>query len=51
MNFALITLFSFMYGHFPLNTNRKFVGIELDEDYFNIAVERLKNIMFRIKIV
>ena len=25
-----------------LNTNRRFIGIELDEKYFNIAVERLK---------
>ena len=27
-----------------MNTNRRFVGIELEEKYFNIAVERLKNI-------
>lgn len=27
-----------------LNTNRRFIGIELDEKYFNIAKERLKNI-------
>ena len=26
-----------------LNTNRRFVGIELDEKYFNIAKERLEN--------
>lgn len=26
-----------------LNTNRKFVGIELDETYFNIAKERIEN--------
>lgn len=26
-----------------LNTGRKFIGIELDEDYFNIAKERLEN--------
>lgn len=26
-----------------MNTNRKFIGIELDEDWFNIAAERLKN--------
>ena len=26
-----------------LNTNRKFIGIELDEKYFNIAKERLEN--------
>ena len=25
-----------------LNTNRKFIGIELDEIYFNIANERIK---------
>ena len=30
-------------GVAALNTNRRFVGIELDKDYFNIAVERLKN--------
>ena len=27
-----------------LNTNRKFIGIELDEEYFNIAKERLNSI-------
>ena len=27
-----------------LNTNRKFIGIELDENYFNIATDRLENI-------
>lgn len=27
-----------------LNTKRRFVGIELDDDYFNIARERLENI-------
>lgn len=27
-----------------LNTNRRFVGIELDEKYFNISCDRLKNI-------
>lgn len=26
-----------------LNTNRKFIGIELDENYFNIAKDRIKN--------
>lgn len=26
-----------------LNTNRKFIGIELDEEYFNIAKERIEN--------
>ena len=27
-----------------LNTNRKFIGIELDEGYFNIATNRIKGI-------
>lgn len=27
-----------------LNTNRRFIGIELDENYFNIAKERLENL-------
>ena len=27
-----------------LNTNRKFIGIELDEKYFNIAIKRLEDI-------
>ena len=27
-----------------LNTNREFIGIELDEKYFNIAIKRLKDI-------
>lgn len=26
-----------------LNTNRRFIGIELDENYFNIAKERIEN--------
>ena len=26
-----------------MNTGRKFIGIELNEKYFNIAKERLKN--------
>ncbi len=25
------------------NLNRKFIGIELDENYFNIAKERINN--------
>ncbi len=31
-------------GVAALNTNRRFVGIELDEKYFNIAVDRIKSI-------
>ncbi len=27
-----------------LNTNRRFIGIELDENYFNIAKDRIENI-------
>ena len=26
-----------------VNTNRKFIGIELDDTYFKIAEERIKN--------
>lgn len=26
-----------------INSNRKYIGIELDKQYFNIAVERMKN--------
>ena len=26
-----------------INTNRKFIGIELDENYFNIAKDRIEN--------
>ena len=26
-----------------LNTNRKFIGIELDNDYFDIGAERMRN--------
>ena len=29
-----------------INTNRNFIGIELDEKYFNIAKERIKNYKF-----
>lgn len=28
-----------------MNTNRRFVGIELDENYFNIAKNRIENIL------
>ena len=31
-------------GVAALNTNRRFIGIELDENYFNIAKNRLENI-------
>ena len=27
-----------------MNTNRKFIGIELDDKYFNIAKERIESI-------
>ena len=27
-----------------LNTNRRFIGIELDENYFNISVKRIESI-------
>lgn len=27
-----------------LNTNRNFIGIELDENYFNIAKERIEKV-------
>ena len=26
-----------------MNTNRKFIGIEIDEKYFNIAKERIED--------
>ena len=26
-----------------MNTNRRFIGIELEENYFNIAVDRVQN--------
>ena len=28
-----------------MNTNRKFIGIELDENYFNIAKERIEQVI------
>ena len=28
-----------------VNTNRNFIGIELSEEYFNIAKERINNIV------
>ena len=31
-----------------MNTNRKFIGIELDENYFNIAKNRIKNAAARL---
>lgn len=32
-----------------INTNRKFIGIELDENYFNIAQERIENTYNNLK--
>lgn len=32
-------------GVAALNTNRNFIGFELNEDYFNIAKERLENVV------
>ena len=32
-----------------INTNRRFIGIELDEDYFNIAKKRIENTEEEIK--
>lgn len=32
-------------GVASINTNRNFIGIELDENYFNIAKERINNIV------
>lgn len=36
---------SFSTGVACLNTNRKFIGIEMDEAYFNIGVNRLEDIL------
>ena len=33
-----------------LNTNRNFIGIELDEEYFEIAKERIERHMRQISI-
>ena len=33
-----------------INSNREFIGIELDEKYFNIAKERLENVHENINI-
>ena len=27
-----------------INTNRRFIGIELDENYFNVAKERIESL-------
>ena len=32
-------------GVAALNTNRKFIGIELDENYFNIAKQRIEEVI------
>lgn len=34
-----------------VNTNRKFIGIELDENYFNIAKERIENTYSELNVV
>ena len=33
-----------------LNTNRQFIGIELDENYYNIAKERCDNQQTRLEV-
>lgn len=38
-----LTMGSGSTGVACLNTNRKFIGVELDETYFNIAKERIEN--------
>lgn len=38
-----LTMGSGSTGVACINTNRDFIGIELDKDYFNIAVERIEN--------
>ena len=35
------TMWSGSTGVWAVNTNRKFIGIELDKNYFNIAKERI----------
>ena len=35
---------SFSTGVACINTNRKFLGIEMDENYFNIGVNRMSDI-------
>ena len=37
----LINTYSNEYGEWEYYTNRKFIGIELDEKYFRIAEERI----------
>ena len=37
-------------GVASINTNRKFIGIELDENYFNTAKERIENAINENKI-
>ena len=32
-----------------INTNRKFIGMEIDENYFNIAKERIEKILAEVK--
>jgi DNA modification methylase len=32
-----------------LNTNRNFIGIELNDDYFNIAKDRIEKREFELK--
>ena len=34
-----------------MNTNRKFIGIELDEKYFNIAKQRIEEAQEQIKFI
>ena len=36
-------------GVAAVNTNRKFIGIEMDEIYFNIAKERIKQTQIEVK--
>ena len=33
-----------------INTNRNFIGIELSEEYYNIAKERINNTVRKVKV-
>ena len=37
-------------GHACINTNRKFIGIELDETYFNIAKQRISQAKDKLNV-
>ena len=45
-----LTMGSGSTGVACVNTNRKFIGIEMDDKYFDIAKQRIKEAEYKLKL-